>query len=97
MARGHVKTNTENSLLRHRASMIFLLNTVSYHVMMLPQMLEEEQKFLNSKEFLEMKARDMKNRLMDVIFQTMRSGHILPMFAPHHMIQPPKQVKDAEV
>ena len=64
--------------------------------MMLPQMLEEEQKFLNSKEFLEMKARDMKNRLMGVIFQTMRSGHILPMFAPHHMIQPPKQVKDVE-
>lgn len=96
MARGHAKTNTENSLLKFRTSMVFLLNTVSYRVMMLPQMLEEEQKFLNSKEFLEMKARDMKNRSMGVIFQTMRSGRILPMFALHHRIQPAKQVKDVE-
>ena len=75
-------------MLRH------LLLTVSYAAMALPFMAEEERLFLNSDEFRKMKKQESKARLMAVIHQTMRSGHILPMFSPGHRIQPPK-VADA--
>lgn len=61
--------------------------------MTLPFMAEEEKIFLNSDEFKEMKKQEWKARLMAVIFQTMRSGRILPMFSPGHRIQPPKRVE----
>lgn len=77
--------------------MLFLMNTVSYAAMTLPAMIESETAFQKSKEFLEFKKKISKRRLMDVIHQTMRSGKPLPMFAPHHMIQPTKQVKDVEI
>lgn len=71
-------------MLRH------LLLTVSYAAMTLPFMAEEEKIFLNSEEFKKMKKQESKARLMDVIYQTKRSGRILPMFSPGHRIQPPK-------
>ena len=71
-----------------------LFNTVSYAAMALPFMAEEEKIFLNSDEFKKMKKQESKTRLMAVIYQTMRSGRILPMFSPGHRIQPPK-VDDA--
>lgn len=74
-----------------------LLNTVSHAAMALPSMAEEKKIFLNSKEFLQMKARESKNRLMAVIHQTMRSGKRLPMFSPEHRIQPPKVADAAAV
>ena len=36
-----------------------------------------------------MKARQSKAKFMQVISDTNRSGRCLPMFAPHHRIQPP--------
>lgn len=69
--------------------MLHLLNTVSYQVLMLPSMIDEEAKFRKTPEFLSMQLKASKNALMGVIFQTMRSGKRLPMFAPHHCIQPP--------
>ena len=67
-----------------------LLLTVSYAAMTLPFMAEEETTFLNSDEFQKMKKQESKARLMAVIYQTMHSGHILPMFSPDHHIQPLK-------
>lgn len=73
--------------------MLFLLNSVSYAAMTLPFMIDSETAFQNSKEFLKMKKQVSKRRLMDVIYQTMRSGKRLPMFAPDHRIQPLKLEK----
>ena len=73
-----------------------LLATVSYPAMSLLSLMEEERNFLNSKEYLDMKTAMEKRRLMDVIFQTMRTGKRLPMFAPHHRIQPPQPEPVAE-
>ena len=73
--------------------LLYLLNTVSYTVMMLPSMIEEETSFQNSKDFLKMKKKASKDRVMDVIYQTMRSGKRLPMFALDHRIQPLKLEK----
>jgi len=68
--------------------MFYFLNTVSYRVLMLPQMLQEEAAFMASEEFQKMKKEQHKRTLMAAIFQTMRSGKRLPMFASHHRIQP---------
>lgn len=77
--------------------MFFLLNTVSYAAMALPFMIDEETAFRNSKPFLDMQKKERRNRLMAGIYQTMRSGRILPMFSPDHRIQPLNllQVDDA--
>lgn len=74
-----------------------LLLTVSYAAMTLPFMAEEETTFLNSDQFKKMKKKESKARLMAVIYQTMRSGRILPMFSPGHRIQPPKVADAAAV
>jgi hypothetical protein len=65
--------------------------------MALPFMVEEEITFLNSEEFQKMKKQESKARLMAVIHQTMRSGHILSMFSTGHRIQPPKVADVAAV
>ena len=75
--------------------MQFLLNTVSYPVMMLPSMIEEETSFQNSKDFLKMKKKASKDRVMGVIYQTLHSGKRLPIFAPDHRIRPLEKA-DAE-
>jgi len=63
--------------------------------MTLPFLVEEERLFLNSDKFKKMKAQESKARLMDAIYQTMRSGKRLPMFAPGDRIQPLKVVNAA--
>ncbi len=77
--------------------MSFLLNTSSYRALMLPQMIEEETKFQNSEEFQKMKKVSSRNRMMAAIYQTMRSGKRLPIFAPDHRIQPYVGSADAQV
>jgi len=62
---------------------------VSYPAMMLSCIIDAEITFMNSEEFLKMKARQSKAQFMQVISDTNRSGRCLPMFAPHHRIQPP--------
>lgn len=67
----------------------FYLNTVSYRAMTLPGMIDAETAFQKTEEFQKMKIRQSKNRMMAAIYQTMRSGKRLPIFADDHYIRPP--------
>lgn len=65
-----------------------LLMSVSYAAMTLPFMIEEEQKFYSSEDYLKMKKHQQKMATMAVISQTMRFGKQLAMFSRHHRIRP---------
>lgn len=74
---------------------LYLLNSVSYPAMSLLSLIQEEKDFMNLEEFSTMKRNASRRQTMAVIHQTMRTGKRLPMFAPHHQIQPPAKVEEA--
>ena len=72
--------------------MSHLLNTVSYPVMNLVLNLEAEARNLKSERFLDFERQAQKMRLWAVI----HGPKYLPMFAPHHLIQPQPAVISAQ-
>jgi hypothetical protein len=73
--------------------MFYLLNTVSYAAMTLSSMIDEEKAYLSSPEYLKMQKKEQQQHMMADIYQTMRTGKRLPMFAPHHKIRPLSEEK----
>lgn len=68
--------------------MFFLLNTVSYAAMTLVAMIEEERSYYASEDFKKLQARQRRHETLMGIFQQIRTGKKLPMFADHHRIKP---------
>jgi uncharacterized protein (DUF2249 family) len=77
--------------------MFFFLNTVSYAAMTLRAMMEEEMAYYSSPEFIKVRDRQRRHETLMAIFQQIRSGKKLPMFADHHRIKPQKLVDAASI